>query len=159
MNDVFLKTQRHVQRKLRTGECPSDELILDLEIDVEAGAIDIRKSDKNVEKTAKYRLAARLNARKREEKERFCEAMLKAAEVSAEKLGSEIREDVAVSLDETADQEERLESDYGSTSRGLRMALKAKEGAVEAADAAHKLGKGGEIVSTCWEWISSSVPT
>jgi len=39
------------------------------------------------------------------------------------------------------------------------MALKAKEGAVEAADAAHKLGKGGEIVSTCWEWISSSVPT
>ena len=61
---------------------------------------DIRKSDADVEKTVRSRLAVRLSSRKREEKERFGEAMLDAAKVSTERLGSEIREDVAVSLDE-----------------------------------------------------------
>ena len=35
MHDVFLKTQRYLEREIKTGECPSDELITDLEFDVE----------------------------------------------------------------------------------------------------------------------------
>ena len=100
MHDVSLKMQRYLEREIKTGECPSDELITDLEFDVETGVTDIRKSNADVEKTVRSRLAVRLSSCKREEKERFGEAMLDAAKVSTERLGSETREDVAVSLDE-----------------------------------------------------------
>ncbi len=100
MHDMFLKMQRYLEREIKTGECPLDELITDLEFDVETGVTGIRKSNADVEKTVRSRLAVRLSSCKREEKETFGEAMLDAAKVSTERLGSETREDVAVSLDE-----------------------------------------------------------
>ena len=164
VHDEFEQIRHAIEVMTKSEGLPSFELLDRLLRQLDDGAIDIRRSDKEVALTVKARASSRLHRMKAERKAKFDGAMNEAADESRLDLKQEILEDIAATNDPTVPEEQKDEPAYRLVSRGARMAKAAKDESVKAADDLGKIVKGAEAAGKIiehapgwWDIISTAL--
>jgi hypothetical protein len=165
LHDEFEKLKARIDLLVRQGELSPHDLIGDLRAALDSGAIDIRRSDKEVAKVIKGRTAERL-VRLRKDRTPKVEAALAQAQAEARPdLRQELQEDLATAdKPATNDAETTAQENaaYRAVSRMSRMAKRAKDDTVKLADDAGKVAKGveaagkaAEAAPVWWETVTN----